>query len=68
MPSGLLTVAEAARALHFSTRSVRRYAARGELEAVQVVPNGELRVWADSVTALLERNYQPRLTRESEAA
>jgi predicted site-specific integrase-resolvase len=66
VPSGLLTVAEAARALHFSTRSVRRYAARGELDAVQVVPNGELRIWADSVTSLLARDYRPRA--ESEAA
>jgi excisionase family DNA binding protein len=62
----LLTVAEAASALHYSRRQVRRLAARGELEALQVVPNGELRVWADSVTALLARDYRPRA--EGEAA
>jgi hypothetical protein len=53
-------VAETAEELHLSRRSVRRYAARGDLEAVQVVPNGELRVWAWSVAECLARQYRPR--------
>jgi hypothetical protein len=67
VPSGLLTVAESAAALHYSRRQVRRLAARGVLEAFQAVPNGSLRIWADSVTELLARDYRPR-TAESEAA
>ena len=68
MPSGLLTVAETARATHRSKSSVRRLIAKGELRATQPLPRCSVRVWADSVTELLARDYRPRQVGESEAA
>jgi excisionase family DNA binding protein len=60
----LLTIAEAARALHMSDRSVRRLIACGELEAVRPSPGG-VRIWATSVTALLARSSVRREVREA---
>lgn len=57
--AALLTVREAASAAHLSKSSVRRKIQSGELEAVKLGPR-TVRVWADSVQALLVRGWQPR--------
>ncbi len=58
MAAALLTIAETARATHLSRSSVRRKIAAGELDAVRLGPRS-VRVWAESVTALLARGWQP---------
>jgi excisionase family DNA binding protein len=68
MPSGLLTVAETARAVHRSKSSVRRLIAKGELRATQPLPRCSVRVWADSVTELLTRDVAQLRPAEDEAA
>ena len=48
--------------------SVRRLIAKGELRATQPLPRCSVRVWMDSVTELLARDYQPRQAGESEGS
>ena len=59
MAAGLLTIAETATATHLSETSVRRLIAQRELDAVRLGKRS-VRIWAESVTELLARDYQPR--------
>jgi excisionase family DNA binding protein len=51
-----LTVAQTAAYLQCCTRTVRRYIDTGLLSASQLVPGGIIRISANSIEKLLERN------------
>lgn len=51
-----MTVKQTADYLQFDVQAVRRYVKLGKLQASQIVPNGRIRISAESVKNLLETN------------